>query len=147
MDDDYDTDTQDRYVGDQHDLEEVPAEEVRPIFNAPTIQDDRTLQVDMFQTEDSISVKANIAGVPLEDVDIRITRDSVTIRGNHEEEHLIATEDYYHKELIWGTFGRVLTLPEEIDDQQCDAISQDGILTIVLPKLNSRETKLNIRKG
>ena len=48
--------------------------------------DDVPLAIDMYQTEDAIVVRANVAGIPLDDIDVRITRENITLRGSHREE-------------------------------------------------------------
>ena len=62
------------------------------------------LSVDMYQTPDKIIVEAMIAGVKPEDLDVHITRDMVTIKGSRNESKTIKEEDYFHKELYWGSF-------------------------------------------
>ncbi|PJC56463.1 hypothetical protein CO026_00150, partial [Candidatus Kaiserbacteria bacterium CG_4_9_14_0_2_um_filter_41_32] len=72
------------------------------------------LPVDMYQTNDTIVIRALVAGVSPTDLDISITRDMVTIRGLREEFQESADDNYYHRELFWGSFSRTLLLPEEV---------------------------------
>ena len=67
---------------------------------------DAELTVDVYQTPDMIVVKSMIAGVRPEDLDVSITRDQVTIRGTREEERVARDEDYFARELFWGSFSR-----------------------------------------
>ncbi len=69
------------------------------------------LTVDVYQTTDTIVIKAMIAGVRPEDLDISITRDMVTVKGRREEEKAVQDEDYFARELYWGSFSRTITLP------------------------------------
>lgn len=107
---------------------------------------DGQLAVDVFNTEESIIIKAMIAGVRPSDMDVDISRDMITIRGTREEDHEISDNDYYHRELYWGSFSRNILLPEEIDVEQAEASEKNGLLTIRLPKLDKhRKTKLQVR--
>lgn len=104
------------------------------------------MTVDVYQTASEIVIKTMVAGVKPEDLDVSITRDSVTIRGKREEDRTISDDEYYHRELYWGTFSRTVILPEEIDVDEAEAIEKYGMLILKLPKLDKhRETKLKVK--
>ena len=104
------------------------------------------LTVDVYQNQDTIFIKAMIAGVRPEDLDINISRDLVTIRGKREEERLSSTDDYFIRELYWGSFSRTVSLPEEIDVDESEAIEKHGLLILRLPKLDKkRQSKLKVK--
>lgn len=104
------------------------------------------LSVDVFQTPDEIVVKTMVAGVRPTDLDIDITRDMVTIRGTREEDFEVDEEDFYHRELYWGTFSRDVILPEEIDVEGASAVEKNGLLVIRMPKLDKKKrTKLQVK--
>lgn len=106
------------------------------------------LPVDMYQTADSIVIRALVAGVTPDDLDIAITRDMVTIRGRREEIQEAPNEDYYHRELFWGGFARTLLLPEEVVIDEAEAKEKHGFLEIVLPKVDKdRSTRLKVRSN
>ena len=106
------------------------------------------LTVDVYQTADSIVIKSMIAGVKPDDLDISITRDSVTIRGHREEEKIAKEDDYFARELYWGSFSRTIQLPEEIDVDEADAVDKHGLLILKLPKLDKRkQSKLKVKLG
>src|SRR5882724_13218390 len=69
------------------------------------------LTIDVYQTPEMIVIKTMIAGVRPEDLDISITRGMVTIKGRREEEKTVREEDYFARELYWGSFSRTVTLP------------------------------------
>lgn len=107
---------------------------------------DAELTIDVYQTPEMIVVKAMIAGVHPEDLDVSITRDQVTIRGTREEEKVAREEDYFARELFWGSFSRTIQLPEEIDVDEAEAIEKHGLLILKLPKLDKkRQSKLKVR--
>ncbi|HEY9583845.1 MAG TPA: Hsp20/alpha crystallin family protein [Candidatus Paceibacterota bacterium] len=104
------------------------------------------LTVDVYQTAEMIVIKAMIAGVRPEDLDISITRDMVTIKGKREEEKIAKNDDYFVRELYWGSFSRTITLPEEIDVDESEAIEKHGLLILKLPKLDKkRQSKLKVK--
>ncbi len=104
------------------------------------------LPVDMYQTPDAIVIRALVAGVTPDDLDIAITRDMVTIRGKREEYREAGTDDYYHRELFWGSFSRTLVLPEEVVIDEADAQEKHGLLEIRLPKVDKgRSAKLKVK--
>ena len=107
---------------------------------------DAELTVDVYQTAEMIVVKAMIAGVRPEDLDVSITRDMVTIRGTREEERIARDEDYFSRELFWGSFSRMIQLPEEIDVDEAEAVEKHGLLILKLPKLDKRrQSKLKVK--
>jgi HSP20 family protein len=106
------------------------------------------LTVDVYQNSETVVIKAMIAGVRPEDLDISITRDLVTIRGKREEERTVAEEDFIMKELYWGSFSRAIALPVEIDVDEAEAIEKHGLLILKLPKLDKKKkSKLKVRTG
>lgn len=106
------------------------------------------LPVDMYQTKDAIVIRALVAGVSPEDLDISITRDMVTLKGMREEYQESEDDDYYHRELFWGSFTRTLLLPEEVVIDEADAQEKHGLLEIRLPKLDkNRSTQLKVKTG
>ncbi len=109
-------------------------------------EQDGELPIDMYQTGDSIVIRALVAGVNPEDLEIAITRDMVTLKGRREEIQEAPDEDYYHRELFWGSFSRTILLPEEIIIDEAEAKEKHGLLEIVLPKLDKeRSAKLTVR--
>ncbi len=109
-------------------------------------QQDGELPVDMYQTGDAIIIRALVAGVSPDDLDIAITRDMVTIRGSREEYREAADDDYYHRELFWGSFSRTLVLPEEVLIDEAEAQEKHGLLEIRLPKVDKgRSARLKVK--
>ncbi len=104
------------------------------------------LPVDMYHTGDAVVIRALVAGVSPDDLDISITRDMVTIKGIREEYQEATDDDYYHRELFWGSFSRTLLLPEEVLIDEADAQEKHGLLEIRLPKVDKdRSTKLKVK--
>jgi len=109
---------------------------------------DGELPVDMYQTDDSIVIRALVAGVSPNELEISITRDMVTIRGVREEYQEARDDGYFHRELFWGSFSRTLLLPEEVAIDEAEAQEKHGLLEIKLPKLDKhRSTQLKVRSN
>lgn len=92
------------------------------------------LSVDVYQTEDTIVIKSTIAGVSPENIDIAITNDMVTIRGERHLEEELSDDQYFYQECYWGGFSRSIILPMEVKSDEADAALKNGVLTIKLPK-------------
>ena len=104
------------------------------------------LTVDVYETASDVVIKTMVAGVKPEDLDISITREMVTIRGKREEDRSISSEDYFHRELYWGSFARTIVLPKEVDIEEAEAIEKYGLLILKLPKLDkNREARLKVK--
>lgn len=111
-------------------------------------EEEGELAVDVYQTPDTIIVKAMIAGVKPDDLDVSITRDAITIKGKRVEETEITGDDYVFRELYWGSFSRSITLPQEIEPEEADAIEKNGLLTIRLPKIDKKKVaKLKVKSS
>ena len=92
------------------------------------------LTVDIYNKGDTIVIQSTVAGVKPEHLDVAITDDMVTIRGRRDRADQVKEDNYYYKELFWGTFSRQVILPEEIEQEDAEANLQHGLLTIRLPK-------------
>lgn len=104
------------------------------------------LSLDVFQTPEDIIVRTMIPGVRKDDMDISISRDSITIKGSRKEDRIIPDQDYVVRELYWGTFSRTVAFPHEVDIEHAEATENQGMLTIKLPRIDKdRQTKLRIK--
>lgn len=109
-------------------------------------EEEAQLTVDVYQTPVDIIVQTMVAGVLPDNLSITITRDMITIRGKREENRSITDDNYFVQELYWGAFSRTISLPEEIDPEEAEAVEKHGLLIIKLPKINKdKETKLKIK--
>ena len=89
-----------------------------------------------------------VAGVRPEDLDISITRDMVTIRGKREEERSVKDEDFFYRELYWGSFSRTITLPQEVEIDTAEAVEKHGLLILKLTKVDKgRQTKVRVKSN
>ncbi len=103
-------------------------------------EEDGELSVDVYQTPNEIIIESMLAGVKPEDLQISITRDMVTIKGRRDGNTQITDDDYFYKELYWGSFSRSILLPHEIEIEGVEAVEKHGLLIIRLPKVDKAKT-------
>lgn len=109
-------------------------------------ENDGELAIDVYDAGDKIIVKTMVAGVEPDDLDVSITRDTITVRGTRREATETIKENYHHKELYWGSFSRTVMLPAEIDIEESEAVEKHGLLILTLPKIDKeRKAKLKVR--
>lgn len=99
------------------------------------------LTIDVYQNSDEIIVESTIAGIGTNDIDVAITPESVTIKGKREKKEKVRKDDYLYQECFWGKFSRSIILPQEIDPDKSQASLKDGVLKIVLPKVQRQKSK------
>lgn len=99
------------------------------------------LTIDVYEDGDTIVVESTVAGVESDDLDISINAESVSIQGERQRKEKVKEGDFLYQECFWGTFSRSVVLPEEIDPDKAKASLKNGVLKIVLPKLNKKENK------
>jgi HSP20 family protein len=99
------------------------------------------LAIDVYQTEEALIIKAPIAGVRQEDLEVSITEEQVTIKGERRDQQEGAVEEYLLQECYWGTFSRTFALPIAVDADKAQARLVDGILTITIPKSAQARTR------
>ena len=97
--------------------------------------------VDMYQTEDSVVVKASLPGFKPEEVDISIVGDNLVIKGEHKEEKEVKEQDYIYRERRFGSVSRAIPLPAQIKADKADAVFENGVLTLTLPKTEEAKPK------
>lgn len=99
------------------------------------------LAIDVYQDGDNLVLQSTVAGVKPEDIDISLSADQVTIRGERQRQRQVENEDYLFQECYWGNFSRTMSLPVEIDVDKATADIKDGILTLTMPKEGKTRTK------
>jgi HSP20 family protein len=131
-------------------FEEAQNEEIKPEpakEESWLSESEGQLTIDVYQTPTDIIITSTIAGVKPEDLDITITNDMVTIKGERKKEESIKDEDYYYQECYWGKFSRSVILPVDVVSEKAEANMKNGILIIHLPKAEQLKTKKIKVKG
>jgi len=99
------------------------------------------LAVDVYQTPEEIILKAPIAGVKPEELEISITDEIINIKGERKDAETVTRDNYFAQECYWGSFSRSFVLPIPVDSEKSNASLKNGILTIRLPKQEKTKTK------
>ena len=103
-------------------------EETKEIFDfVPT--------VNTREGRDAYHIDVDLPGVSKEDVDVSVDKNVLTISGKRESKNEVKEDDYYRVESAYGKFSRSFTLPENVDVENIRAASADGVLEVVIPKL------------
>lgn len=123
----------------------IPVHE-RPSGVPQEKEPDAELAVDVSQTPTEIVIRTMVAGVAPDDLEVSISQEMVSIRGSRRQVYETSDNDFFHKELYWGSFSRTILLPTEVKAEDAIAELKHGLLTIRLPKIDKqRQTKLRIK--
>lgn len=97
--------------------------------------------LDVYETDDALMVKAALPGVRPEEVDISVTGDVLTIKGETKSEEETKRENYHRRELRYGAFARSIPLPTRVDHDKAEATFENGVLTVTMPKAEEAKSK------
>lgn len=97
--------------------------------------------VDVKESDKEFTVRAELPGVEEKDIDVTLTSDAVTIKGEKKEEKEDKGKNYYYMERSYGSFHRVIPLVAEMDASKAQASFKNGVLNIIIPKNQSAKTK------
>lgn len=90
--------------------------------------------LDVAETDQEIKVSVELPGMAEEDIDVSLSGDMLTIRGEKRREEEERRENYYRAERSYGSFRRSVPLPSSVDPGRADAVFRQGVLTVTLPK-------------
>ncbi len=96
---------------------------------------------DVSETGDHIIVKADMPGIDPKNLEINLSGNLLTVKGEKQEEHKEENESYHWMERQFGSFTRTFTLPADVKQDGIDAKYKDGVLTISIPKSESAVQK------
>jgi HSP20 family protein len=97
--------------------------------------------VDVLTEGDDVLVKAELPGMKKEDIDVSLTKDSITISGEKKKEEKVEKKNYHSIERSYGSFKRSFTLPSEVETEKASAKFKDGVLEIRIPKTEEAKKK------
>lgn len=102
--------------------------------------------VDMYQTDNEVVVKAALPGIKADEVQINVTGEVLTLKGEARQDSETKEKAYHIREQRWGAFERSIVLPTEVVADKSKADFENGVLTITLPKADEVKPKtINIK--
>jgi HSP20 family protein len=99
-------------------------ESFRPLRVLRGFEEIAPLPIDIYHTPNEVVVKASLPGVKPEDVDITISGDTLTIKGETKTEEEVKREDYLYQERRYGSFSRTIALPSSLQTDKAEALSR-----------------------
>jgi len=107
--------------------------------------------IEIKETDFNLIVQAQVPGIEPKYLDIHVTKDTVSITGEHQEQKVYNEKAIYHSEFNYGHFQRIVSLPVCVDYKQVKAEIHNGLLTLSLPKSSAEKSNalkrdLNIRE-
>lgn len=124
-------------------LDEAFAPTVFDPFSPLTSWQVNTFEVDMFETDDKVVVKASIPGARPENVQVEEQNGTLSIRVKVEDEREGETSGWFLHERRYGEWRRTVLLPAEVRGEKASAELENGILTVTLPKVESGRSLVN----
>jgi HSP20 family protein len=106
-----------------------------PSFPEMKAMEGKLVKMDVVDREADVLVRAEMPGVEKKDIDVSVTDNTVTVKGSTHHEEKEEKGDYYRREISSGSFSRTVMLPAEVDGSKAKADFKDGILELVLPKI------------
>lgn len=103
------------------------------------------LAVDVLETRESIIIRSAIAGIASEDLDVSVTSDVVTIRGERRPGSHHPDATVHVEECFWGAFSRSIVLPHHVKPDEAEASMKNGIFTLTIPKAHG-EMRVKVKE-
>ncbi len=97
---------------------------------------------ELSETDEAIDLKLEIPGVDAKDLDVKVTKDAVSISGERSEESKTADNGKTRSEFRYGKFQRIIALPAKVQNDRITAEYKDGILRLTLPKAEEEKNKV-----
>ncbi|MDP6347735.1 MAG: Hsp20/alpha crystallin family protein [Dehalococcoidia bacterium] len=114
----------------------------RPLRLREAEADGRYFPLDVYHTPEAVVARAVLPGVRPEDVEISIDGNSLRISASSKEEGEVKDESYLRREWHRGTYARIVSLPEGLRGDQAEAVFEDGVLTLTIPKAEEIKPKI-----
>ena len=124
---------------------------VRPVMHAvweriPEEVKGWSPSVDIFEKGDSLEVRVELPGMKQADVDVSVSEDTLTVKGERMPESGVKDADYFRNEIAYGSFFRSIALPSKVDTKNIEAVYEDGILRVTLQRAaGARPKKVNVQ--
>lgn len=100
----------------------------------PEFEEHWSPAIDLYETDTEVVLKASMPGMPKDKIDIRVGEQEVMIKGEMRHEEETKEENYYSREMSYGSFYRTIPLPHEVQRDKAKAKLKDGMLEVRIPK-------------
>ena len=106
------------------------------------------LAADLYEDGDDLVAEMNLPGLKGDDIDIEVEDNQLRVSGRREEVQEKKEKSHYSKEIRRGTFHRVISLPDRVEEDKVEAEYHDGVLTVIMPKrheTNDKRVKVKVK--
>jgi HSP20 family protein len=106
--------------------------------------------IDVHETSDELVVTAALPGIKADDVEITMTGQTLTLRGEFKADESVTKEQYLYRERRYGSFSRTFQLPVRVEGDRAEANFEDGVLTLTIPKaeeVKPRQIRISAGNG
>ena len=106
------------------------------------------VDIDVYDRDDNLVVRASVPGVKPDELDVTVTEDTLTIKGESRFGSEVKEEEYLHREHLLGSFDRTVALPQGLATAEANATFENGILTVAIPhsaESKPKSLKINVR--
>jgi HSP20 family protein len=97
--------------------------------------------IEVYEEKDDMVIKAEVPGMKKEDLEINLSGNMLTIKGEKKQEEEVKKKGYYYSERSYGSFLRTIDLPKEVQTEKARANFKDGVLEVRLPKTEEAKRK------
>jgi HSP20 family protein len=121
---------------------------VTRLFSEPATGRPWTPDVDIYETENELVLKADLPDVKLEDIDVRVENQVLTLKGERRFEKEETNKGYHRIERSYGLFTRSFSIPPTVEADKVSADYKNGVLTVALPKKEAakpRQVKVEVK--
>jgi HSP20 family protein len=114
---------------------------IQPGWFAPVWGAAEMLPVDVYETDEQVVVKATVPGVKPDEIEVTVTGDLLTIKGEFKQDEKVEKPNYLRQERRYGSFCRQVGLPAGISAEKAKATFENGVLTLEMPKVEAAKPK------
>jgi HSP20 family protein len=97
--------------------------------------------IEVAETPAAVIVKAQVPGVSKEDLQVNVTDNALTLKGEVQEDKTTEEKNYHRREFHYGAFSRTITLPTTVQAEHATAQLKDGVLEVTIPKREATQAK------
>jgi len=97
--------------------------------------------IEVAETPAAVIVKAQVPGVSKENLQVNVTDNALTLKGEVQEDKTTEEKNYHRREFHYGAFARTITLPTTVQAEQAIAQLKDGVLEVTIPKRETTKAK------